>query len=461
MKQKTNLLYRTTPFAAVAACAFGTAAADQPQAASASARFQKPNWLTDLSAGVKEGYDDNVLAVFGLQMAKQGSAITTISPKVGFNFAPLIGDSKTLSTLSLVYSPDYVFYHNTPSESYDAHRIGNVIKGKSGEFSYSLQNDFLYNDGNDTAATYAASPTQTSDSSRSAYATAYARERRKQIQNRSTIVLQYDLDQFFVRPVASFLYYDFLTDLQNAKAPGPHAGYQNYADRYDVNGGLDAGYKVTKDLAFVVGYRYGHQYQDAYPYSVDNDTHQSSADYQRVLFGFEGKPLKWLRVKTAVGPEFRDYNHNAPVPRSHANNYYGEASLTATIDKTQSIAFTYKHWQWVSSTGKIPYADNTFALAYHINPTKELGFDLGVKYLFSDYNCGSQSLTKNSSLRNDAVYVVAAGVSYAINSHFSANLAYTYNMGRNQQDQSPTAPFNGSYREFDQQLVAAGLQYKF
>jgi hypothetical protein len=63
--------------------------------------------VTDLALGARESYDDNVLLVSGNGMAPKSSWVTTVSPKVGFNFAPLVGDQKTLQTLSLSYAPDF------------------------------------------------------------------------------------------------------------------------------------------------------------------------------------------------------------------------------------------------------------------------------------------------------------------------------------------------------------------
>lgn len=464
-------------FAAAVVLAGGKVLAD-----GTNTTFTKPAWLTDLSAGVKESYDDNVLLVADKTpgLSPQSSWITTVSPKVGVNFAPLLGAQKTLQTLSLVYAPDFNIYHDASSENYNAHKLANAIKGKAGDFSFSLDNAFLFNDGSRTAPTYAWSQNATpaglpsglwqADKNRSCYATAVARERRKQIQDRATVVFQYDVGKFFLRPTASLLYYDLLTDWHNT-SKDPCKGYQNYVDRADVNGGLDLGYKVAEDIALTVGCRYGHQYQQALPHDMDTlvvngRQAQSSADYQRLLLGLEGKPLKWLTVKLAGGPEFRDYNSAAPVNNNHPVNYYGEAVLTAAITTSQTVSFNYKHWQWVSSTGKLPYADNTYALAYHWNATKQLGLDLAGKYAFADYNCGSASLTGGTattagqSQRNDAMDTLSAGVSYAFTSHVSASLGYAYDLGRNQQGNLPVTGYAG-YRNFDHQFVSLGVQYKF
>lgn len=436
--------------------------ADTPAVAAASAGWQKPAWLTDLAMGVKESYDDNIFGVSGDGLKPKSSWITTLSPKVGFNFAPLLGQQKTLQTLSFNYSPDFNFYHGAPSQSFNAHKFGDTIKGNAGDFSFLLDNAFLYNDGNEQAPIYALDQTANQfDKYRNNYAHSMARERLAQIQDRANITLQYDWKNVFVRPVASLLYYDLNTDWHNSKN-APWKGYQNYVDRSDVNGGVDFGCKLTEKLAATLGYRYGSQYQQQLPKAIDTDNHYSSSEYQRVLLGLEGKPWNWLNVRLAGGPDFRDYNSLAPVSDSQPVTYYGEAVLTATLTPSQSITFNYKQWQWVSSTGKVPSFDSSYGLTYHWSATKQLGLDLGGKVQEADYTSGNENnpTGQNSSLRDDVEYTLSAGVTYAFNPHFSATVTYSYDIGDNGFNNLPSN-LASAYREFDHQLVSFGLQYKF
>ena len=442
--------------------------AESPAAATAAAAWQKPAWLTDLSLRGRESYDDNLLLVSGNGLAPRSSWVTTVSPKIGFNFAPLLGDQKKLQTLSLSYAPDFNVYQNAPSQSYDAHKIGNTIKGRARNFSFSLDNAFLYNDGNHQAPIYALNQLSGAganqlDQYRNVYGYAIARERMAQTQDRATILLQYDWDNFFVRPTASLLDYNLMTDWHNTKK-SPWIGYQNFEDRYDVNGGLDLGCKLTPKLAATLGYRYGSQYQQQFPAAITSDNHYSSSDYQRVLLGLEGKPWNWLTVKLAGGPDFRSYNSLAPVNDHHPVKYYGEAVLTATLTPSQTVTFNYKQWQWVSGTGKVPYFDSTYALTYHWNATKQLGLDLGGKVLEADYTGGNETSPsptgQNSSLRDDMEYEISAGVTYAFTTHLSANLAYIYDVGANAMNNLP-ATLGPEYRNFEHQVASIGLQYKF
>jgi opacity protein-like surface antigen len=439
-----------------------TYGADTPAVSSGPAAWQKPVWLTDLSLSVKESYDDNLLLVSGNGLTPVSSWVTTVSPKIGFNFAPLVGNQKTLQKLSLSYAPDFNVYLSAPSQNYDAHKIGDIIKGQAGDFSYSLDNAFLYNDGNHQAAIYGpagGAGGNAFDQFRNNYAHGVPRERLAQTQERATIVFQYDWDKFFGRPTASLLDYNLRTDWHNTGA-APWVGYQNYVDRYDVNGGVDLGYKLTPMLAATLGYRYGGQYQQQLPAAITSDNHYSSSTYQRVLLGLEGNPWNWLNVKLAGGPDFRNYNPMTPVGDLHPVKYYGEAVLTATLTSSQAVTFYYKQWQWVSGSGKVPFFDSTYALAYHWSANRQLGLDLGGKVLEADHTVGNDYLGTKPSLRDDMEYEVSAGVTYAITTHLSASLAYTYDVAANALNNLP-ASLGPEYRNFEHQVASLGLQYKF
>jgi hypothetical protein len=421
-----------------------------------AANINKPVFLKDLSLEVKESYDDNVLGVSRVGVQAEPSWVTTVSPKLAFDFAPLVGEGKVLQTATFVYAPDFNIYHDASAETYFAHKIGDSVKIRTGSFAALLDNAFLYNDGSDTAPIYALNQTSNqNDKNRSFFAQAIPRERREQIQDRGTISLQYDIDRFFVRPTAGLIYYGLDTVFHNTSV-APYKGYQNWPNRNDLNGGVDFGYRIEPDLALTLGYRYGHQYQQQFAASIDPDHHTSSSDYQRILAGLEGKPWKWLTVKMAGGPDFRSYNSLAPVNDLHPIKYYGEASIIANVTPTQTATFGYKQWQWVSSTGKVPYFDSLFSLIYHWNATPKLGFDLGGKILEADFTSGNDGTT---SLRDDRQYSILGGAKYAFNSHFSATANYQFDMAGNVLgDPGVVQP---AYRDFRRQVASAGLQYHF
>lgn len=421
------------------------------------AELTKPIWLTDCSLGVKEGYDNNVF-LSGVDAKYLPSAysvpagsvaalkdryswITTVSPKVGFNLSPLFGVQTNLPTLTLAYAPDFVVYHDQTSESYNAHRLLAAVRGKAEAATFSADNSFVYIDGNGMGPFYPGGLY-------SAFATTADRERRRQIQERANVTAQFDNEKWFVRPTASLLYYDLMTEQLNV------IGYQNYCDRYDVNGGADFGYKLTPQLALTLGYRYGHQYQQQYSFSP----YSSSSDYQRALAGVEGNPWRWLSLKAVSGPDFRSYDdnsasHTTPVNDLHPVKYYGEALVVVTFAPENMLTFKYKLWQWVSGSGKVPYSDGNYELLYHCKLTEKLGLNLGGKFTSWDFTGGNLPACK----RHDLEYTVSSGLSYAINSHVSISVTGSADWGQNAQDDVA----NAQTREFTRQLVMLGTQWKF
>jgi hypothetical protein len=450
-----TLMLEKFPFALLSVAVIAHAA--DSSIAPAAAALPKPAWLTDLSVGIQESYDNSVFlsgvnrsylppvyvvpAGSVAALANRWSWVTTVSPKVGVNFAPLPGKQAALQTLSFSYTPDYAFYHNEPSETFQAHRFNTGVKAGADDFTLGLENAFAYVDGNHYGPTYPGGYV-------TAYNVAAPRERREQIQDRATVSFQYGGEKWFVRPTASLLYYDLMTEQINV------TGYQNYVDRYDVNGGLDFGCKIAPDLALTLGYRYGHQYQQPFSFSP----YSSPNDYQRGLVGLEGKPWPWLAVKIQAGPDLRNYadnsaSHITPVNDPHLLTYYGEASLTATISSKDTVTMKYKGWQWVSSVGKVPYFDSTYALNYHRVVTDKLGLDLGGRWLTANYNSGNLPACK----RDDWQYTVSADVGYAVTAHVAIHAAYALDLGRNAQDGIP----NPETREYDHQLVSVGTILTF
>lgn len=78
-----------------------------------------------------------------------------VSAKVGLNLIPLLGDQNQFTALSLVYNPERYTYADASSENYTAHRVNAVVKAKNENVTLSIDDAFLYNDGNRVAPTYA------------------------------------------------------------------------------------------------------------------------------------------------------------------------------------------------------------------------------------------------------------------------------------------------------------------
>jgi hypothetical protein len=430
--------------------------------ANAQELFQKPEWLPQLSLGVGEGYDGNILGVSGRGLQPKGSWVSTISPGVGLDFVPLLGSNAPFQILSLGYTPNFAMYHEAPSENFNAHKFSAAIKAGAGNFHLSVDDSFIYVDGSKIAPTYAlnqlSGPFGNSfDRYRNQFANTPARERRNQIQDREATSLQYDIGPAFIRAANALLLYDMDTALHSTKK-APYLGYQNYVDRSDVNGGLDAGYRVVTNLTLTLGYRYGSQYQQQFPSSVTSDFHYSSSSYQRLLGGIETKPVDWLSVKFVGGPDFRNYNRNAPVTDLHPTRFYGEGSATASITTNQTIAAAYKAWTWVASSGNVPEFDTSYTLNYRWRAYRRLELGVSAAILQADYTIGNDTAGNAPSVRIDRLYTISPSATYAFTPQLSATVSYSYNAGNNELS---SLPAYGGYKNFVDQVVSLQLLYKF
>jgi len=455
---------RSTP---VSASQTSAIPANGPATDTSSAGFTgwtKPAWLSDLSFGIKESYDDNLMRVSGHGLPTEASWVDVLSFKLGLNLASWVAaDPGTIQKFSLIYQPDRAIYNQASNEDFTAHRVNTTLKGKSGDLTFSFDDAFLYNDGSKLAPIYALNQlsgkeANQNDKYRNSLAHAPERERHNQYQDRYTAFLQYDTQYLFFRPISSLNLIDMETYLFNT-SKAPYEGYQDWVNRYDVNAGGDLGFKVAPNWAITLGYRYGYQYQEQFSKAINSDQHFSSNHYQRVLLGLEGK-LDWLTVKLAAGPDFREFNPNTPITDLHTTRYYGEAALIANFSQSQSLTFNYKDYIFVSSTGLVPYEEYTYSLLYHWSATKQLGFDVGAKLFQHNYTLGDDLAGSAPSLRDDFDYEGLGGVTYAITPHLIASVTYNYDDGRNGLSTLP-AKYAPSYRHFEEGVFAAGLQYRF
>jgi hypothetical protein len=405
-----------------------------------------------------------VLRVSGNGLPTESSWVDVVSLKLGFNLASLVSAGPgTIQTFSLIYQPDKVTFDQASSENFTAHRVNAVLKGKSGDLSFSANEAFLYNDGSKLGPTYALNQLSTAagdqnDKYRNSLAHAPARERRNQFQDRYTASLQYDSKYIFVRVVSALNYINMNTYLFNSSL-APHKGYQDYLDRYDMYGGADLGIRLAPDWALTLGYRDGYQFQQQYAAAINSDQHESSNHYQRLLFGLEGK-LDWLTVKLSAGPDFRDFNPNTPISDLHTTRFYGEAAVAANLAAGQTLTFSYRDYIFVSSTGLVPYEEYSYSLIYHWNATRRLGVDLGAKLFEHNYTLGNDLAGSAPSLRLDFDDEVQGGVTYAVTPHLSASVAYAFDDGRNGLD-GLAAKYAPAYRNFEEGVYSMELQYRF
>ena len=476
--QKASACFVLLLSTVVATFAQGTAAPSQSPSDSAN---WKPAWLTEVSLSVREGYDNNVYGngwdypVAGWvrpilnsypALPNKGSFFEEVTPKIAVDFAKLQSgptEDNVVQKLAFSYAPDLFNYDSAYDANYTAHRLTSAIALKCHDVSFLLDEAFTDIDGNKYAPTFPGKLY-------SAYGHAIDRERLSQLQDRTTVSIKYDQDSWFLRPTGSLLGYDLHTVRSNAATA--NAGYLNYVDRFDINGGADVGYKLDKDLAVTLGYRVGKQYQQLQTTAIDPYQQTADSDYQRLLAGIEGKITSWLTGKVQAGPDFRNYGPTAPVRDNTPISYYGEGSLTAALTTDDSLGLGYRQSRWVSSTGLVPTYESKYDLTYKHQINSQWSTKLGACLQSSDYTIGEawaagagnhSPATAPTNFRYDMLYTFTAGVQYAVTANLTVDVAFNQLLGRNMIDDGylAAAQLPVSKREFDDQVTSVGVQYKF
>lgn len=400
---------------------------------------EKPSWLTEVSLTVTENWDSNVYLTnnrgpVGNDIANRASMVTQVEPKIGADFASLLeGSSEDFSIqhLTLAYAPEIVRYHDVDGEDYERHTVQSGLEASYGNLHLKVENQFRQVDGSRETPQYTA---------RSCFATGAIRERRDQIQDRAHIELRYDGDGWFFRPTASFLYYDLNSDVR--VATGSNAGWQNYVDRYDVSGGTDLGVRVFEGFYLTAGYRHGHQHQGTLFFNPAS----SSNDYDRLLFGFEGKALPWLKTSLQAGPDFHSYDNSVATGHELSmTRFYLDASLTAEPTSTDKIQFKAKQWQWVSGSGIATYQDTLYTLKHEHTWCPALKTSTALNLHEGDYD----SPTKV----NDTLYTLEEEAAWTINTHMTASLRYSFSHNEDNTDSGIA-----EIREYDDHLVSLSLR---
>ncbi|MEI6211852.1 MAG: outer membrane beta-barrel protein [bacterium] len=407
----------------------------------------KPKWLTEASLTIKESYDDNIfltdyelthvaspIAGSAAASAKKASWVTTLSPKVVFDFAPLLSpDPKGLvRSLTLGYLPEFARYHDATTESYSAQRVSTGLKIKSGDVTLTADNLFSYIDGSAYGPSY-------NGKLNNAFVSSVVRDRREQVQDKANAALQYDQECWFIRGVGMVQNFNMLV-----KADA-NANYVNYVDRYDRNFGGDLGYKVTTNFALTFGYRAGEQHQD----QVIGSALSASSEYQRLLLGMEGKPTKWLTVKLQAGPDFRHYEDRMAVKDANPVTFYADGSLEAKVSAKDTVGLKYKQGRSVSSTGKSATEESALELNYAHKLTDQMTALLGGRVARADYRASM------AQTRDDCEYTVNAGLRYAFTPNLSAELGYMAEMGRD-----VTTDYKDT-RTFDRNVTSLSVTIKY
>ncbi|MHB1305746.1 MAG: hypothetical protein ACYC23_01540 [Limisphaerales bacterium] len=406
----------------LAATGTGALAAEPPAASSAP----KSPWNYTATAAAKGFFDSNVYLQERGPLAHQESWGVSVLPQVGVSYHPGPEFKATLS-----YTPDFTFFEATPDEDYFSHKTALNFSGKAEPLSWEFNNALVFTDGNSTNLIYGL------PGGPPAAGAIPVRDRRDATIYRNGVKLLYPFKDWFLRPVAA----TYLHDFRSRQSTTP--GYQNYADRKEISGGLDIGRKLTGKFSTFVGYRYGWQDQeDLLDRGIAYDNH-----FQRVLAGFEGQLLEWLKLNVAVGPDFRQFGDQvAPGFDRSDTVVFLDAAAVITPMAGDTITLSGKRFQQPGFGGRSIYDDSTYELLWRHTFARKFTVGLGFRAYQTDFT--------PSAPRNDWIFTYSALAGYAFNAKLGAEASYSFDDGFSHLE-------NLENRDFTRHLVAVGVRYSF
>ena len=418
------------------------------------------DWLTwNAEATFKETFDNNVYIqdknptaanvaaanAVGLHpvTALKSSFITTVVPQLGLDYKPCSGFN-----LSLGYAPEIAMYTSAEDEDYVTHRTTVNFSGKVQDATWELLNAPTFIEGGTQGPTFGR------PGDVPAIGGIPLRDRREAFVLRDSFRVTLPFDQWFIRPVVTYYYHDFMT-AQRLNTSSQYT-YENYLDRQDVNGGLDIGYEVVKSTFLVVGYRYGQQDQFTGPNAANTAFTDSPYDcyYQRVLFGVEGSPTKWLKLNFLIGPEFRHYYSGTPADFNRDETlYYVDASVTVLPTKADTVNFRWTRFEQPAFSSQSVYQDIKYDLTWRHQFTDHFTAGAGFTLYIGDWQAPVN--------RDDWIYTPSVMASYIFDKHWSAEFNYSCDLVDNKTSTSAPGAAYSDGREFSRQLVSLAVKYAF
>jgi hypothetical protein len=380
--------------------------------------------------------------------ANQESFVTTILPKFSLDWKPCPHFSAALA-----YSPDLNYYHAEHSEDYTAHRGLLGLGGKVGDATWDLQNTAVYIDGNEEGPTFGR------PGDIPAIGGIPLRDRREAFIFRNAFKWTQPLGKFFLRPVATTYFHDFKTEQRiTPRADRTFYTYENYIDRQDINGGVDAGFQVAEKTHLVLGYRYGQQDQFTGPDAATAlqfvDSPYDSA-YHRVLVGVEGSPARWLKLNVLGGPEIRQFDSD--TPRTFDRNeliYYIDAAVTLLPTAQDTIVFSNKRYEQPAFSSQSVYEDVTYDFTWKHRFSDQWTAGVGFRLNIGDWQAPVS--------REDWIYTPSVSLACAFTKKFSGEVGYSYDWVENKAGVAAgTQTAYAEGREYTRHLVWLSAKYSF
>jgi hypothetical protein len=397
---------------------------------------------------VQEVFDDNVYILdtapapgltgpVGLteRQPRFESWITSVTPTVSLQWQPL-----DLLHTSASYAPEFQWFHNAPSENHVAHRATLTLDGHRNGFEWDWRHQWLGIDGSHLG------PVTLRPGDCPCVGGIPLRDRRDAVVYRSQWRATVPVGNGFVRPVAALYVHDFRTDQRPNTDPSRFI-YDNYIDRWDAQGGVDLGLPAGNRGHWVVGYRFGHQHQGkllgrASPYSND---------YHRLLLGFEGAPVSWLKLAVLAGPDIRDWDHPPVAFHQSETLNWVDATVTVLPTTRDTVTLRATRYEQPAFTSHSVYEDILYQASWQHRLTDSFSLALSLSLYIGDWQA--------PVAREDWIWTPGVLVRYKLHDHWEIECSYTHDTAVNQVSTRVATYAEG--REYNRNRVGVAVRYSY
>jgi len=385
-------------------------------------------WAIDASVSARLGYDTNVFGTDNERstqaLANRAAGTTALGARVVLR----------RGTFTLSYAPTATWYAGLSREDNVQHVLALATADRRGAWSWSLENALTRIAGSKEALRY---------NFANSFGHALARERRDQLQDAGKAWLRRDFDATFVRLAAQISTCN--PHVENRAPTGPDAGWLNWVDRREYNGGLDLGWKSSRDTAWFTGVRLGEQHQGFTSWAPAH----SSNHYTRVLLGGQTKVGERFTASVTAGPDFRRYSAAGLCLADRTPRvWYFDAALTATLDGSDSLTCTARQERALSSTGQSAADVSAWSLQWKRRLTAALTAQLGGQYQRSRYAA--------PYTRDDELTSFSAALQWSATKRLTVTAELLRQAGR---DQFLTTATSG--RDFNRTVTSLGARWVF
>lgn len=398
-------------------------------ASSADRAATRSAWTATASLSAKLTLDDNVFLQDRGDLARRGSAVTSLLPSFALAYKPGAAFNAAFS-----YAPEVAYFHAESTEDHVVHRGSLNFTGRFRDTAWDWNNGVVLINGSNLG------PRFTGGGEVPAIGGIALRDRRDAMILRHSLKFTQTRGNVFLRPVLTAYVHDFQTELHAASEPG-YAGYLNHIDRHELSSGLDAGLQVWNKTWLVLGYRYGHQEQGKNQYQA---TSRYSNDYHRFLLGVEGAPASWLKLSVLAGPEIRRFARPAAGFAAGENPWFVDATVTFVPTERSTLIFSARRLQQPAFASHSIYED----IVYEISWKHRFGDRLVTTTGFKAYGGDWQAPVN----REDWIMTPSATLSYTHDRNLGVDLSYSF-------DRAESRLPATAGREFKRQLVSLGVKY--